>query len=168
MDSSSQLIIPDSDLVDRILEQSRNSPRKRAFAMLRSASCPEEIPSIMINCFQLGTYVTPHKHPGREMWVAYKGLFQAVLFDEEGKVTHKEEIGSGQGKRPLIEFPSGTYHTIFPLMPNSVLIEFYLDVFNLDTYKQFAPWAVPEDADNPEKNPTYLEDLLGRINLCSR
>ena len=168
MNSPVGLILPNQDLVDRILEQSRDSPRKRSFAMLRSASCPEEIPSIMINCFQLGTYVTPHKHPSREMWVVYQGLFQAVLFDEVGEVTLNEEIGSGRGKIPLIEFTGGTYHTIIPLMPDSVLIEFYLDVFNQNIYKQFAPWAASEDTMNYEKNDGYLEDLLKRINLCSR
>ena len=75
------LVIP-SSIIRQIVEESRESSRKRAWYMARSASV--EVPMVAFNVMQPGTYVRPHFHPergGKEIMIPLQGKIKAVLFD---------------------------------------------------------------------------------------
>lgn len=147
--------------IDQLVEESRISARKRAFRLFRSSD-KGELPAMMYNAMQLGTYIQPHRHPpdGKEIWVAQRGIIRAILFDERGKVQEWYDVSSTGTL--YIEIPPQTFHTAIPLVPGSVICELYLGVYRADTYKDAASWAPSEEAD-PLIRAEYLARLLERI-----
>lgn len=158
-----ELVVTKQD-IDLIIAESRQSKRKRYHRLFRSAD--REIPAVMFNAFQKGTYVTPHKHPpdGKEIWIAHKGKIRAILFDKKGKVEHTYDLSPT--KTIYLEIPGGKYHSAIPLEDNSVLCELYLGFFKKETYKTFALWA-PHESESQEKKKKYLKNLLRTVD-CRR
>ena len=143
--------------IDQLVEESRISSRKRAFRLFRSSD-KGELPAMMYNAMQLGTYVQPHRHPsdGKEVWIAQRGIIRAILFDERGVVQEWHDVSVGG--IAYIEIPPQTFHTAIPLVPDSVICELYLGIYRAETYKQGATWAPSEQAD-----PSVSAEYMGRL-----
>jgi len=161
-----EIVKIDERMISELIAKSWGSPRKRAFGMIRSADCPNNVPAIMVNALQPGTYVAPHRHPspdGREIWMPHKGVISAVLYDSSGNVTGHGKLSRDLSLK-LLEIPAQTYHSLVVESDDAVLFELYCGVYNPapGAYKQYAPWAVPENApENEQKN--YLEKLTERL-----
>ncbi|MEK6826511.1 MAG: WbuC family cupin fold metalloprotein, partial [Nanoarchaeota archaeon] len=116
--------------LEELVQKSRHSERKRALSLLRSSD-KGEIPAVMFNCLQPGTYVQPHMHPnedGKEIWIPQGGVIRAVLFDENGEVGKHFDIGLY--KTAFLEILSRTYHTAIALEPDSIMCELYMGVYS--------------------------------------
>ena len=153
----------DNNLLQRLVEESKLSSRKRAFGLIRSADSSKNIPSIMVNALQPGTYVRPHRHPkkdGKELLIYLQGELKVLTFDQDGKILENFEFSS-IGSR-LIEIPSRTYHSVLALSENSVILDMYLGLFNPDSYKEFASWAPEEDLVN-YGHLGYLDCLIQQL-----
>ena len=158
------IIFPNEELFKNLNLKARNSLRKREFVILRSSDSLDKIPTIMINSFQPGTYVIPHKHPsdGREFYCILSGQLKVVIFDESGKIIQTYSINPKS--TPMMEIPGNTYHSVIAELPDSLIIELYFGVYNPETYKQFAKWAPMEDRKNYFKNKKYLRVLINNVN----
>ncbi|HUS50933.1 MAG TPA: WbuC family cupin fold metalloprotein [Candidatus Paceibacterota bacterium] len=146
--------------LQKLIQESRTSPRKRAAHIVRSFK--QGTPGVMFNALQLGTYIRPHFHPreeGTEILISITGKSIAIIFDEKGKI--KENYTLSKEETNYLEIPSRTFHTVIALEPDSVLCELYTTTHPETEYKQFASWA-------PEEGPLAEEYLRNLINEISK
>ena len=85
--------------------------------------------------------------------MAVKGRTGLVLFDDSGKITEKLILEPGMSNVG-IENPPNTWHTVFPLDENSVIMEIKEGPFDPKQITHFADWAPEEDP-----NHRYLDWL---------
>ncbi len=115
-----------------------------------------------LNAVEPGSYVRPHRHPGRGRWelfLALAGGAAVLLFDVEGVVLERVELES-EGRTRGVEVPAGAWHALVALRPGTVLFEVKPGPYQPLADKDFAPWA-PE-----EGKPTcriFVEWYLGAV-----
>lgn len=120
------------------------SPRRRQNLNLHPALADPV--QRMLNAFEPGTYVRPHRHaePGRwELFLALAGSVAVLSFDEAGRVTGRLTLAAG-GPTLGVEVPPGTWHGVVALEAGTVLFESKPGPYRALTDKDFAPWAPPE------------------------
>lgn len=118
----------------------------------------------LLNAMEPGTYIRPHKHqdPDRfEVFLALRGRFVVVIFDDEGNITHHFILDSREG-RYGVEIPEKTYHTLISLEPGSVAYEVKQGPYLPSTAKNFAPWAPAEGDARAEE---YINLLLQKTGV---
>ncbi len=159
-----EILYPKEELFKDLNIKARNSLRKRELILLRSSDSLDKIPTIMINSFQPGTYVTPHRHPsdGREFFCILSGQLKIVIFDEFGNILKVYSVNPNNN--PMMEIPGNTYHSVIAELPDSLIIKLYFGIYKPDTYKQFAKWAPMEDRKDYFKNKKYLQALIDNVN----
>jgi len=159
-----KILLPEERLYKELNIKACNSRRKRELILLRSSDSPDKIPAIMINSFQPGTYVTPHRHPadGREFFCILSGQLKVIIFDEFGKIANVYRVSPNS--TPMMEIPGRTYHTVIAELPDSLIIELYFGIYKPETYKQFSKWAPQESQKDFFKNKEYLQSLLDKVN----
>ena len=107
---------------------------------------------------QPGSYITPHRHPhGEESVVVLFGSMRAVIFGNEWEPIETYELSPLRVPATLI--PRGTYHTFISTAPDSAMFESFSGEFDESTYKEFAPWAPPENLEEPRAQIAYLKHL---------
>jgi cupin fold WbuC family metalloprotein len=112
----------------------------------------------MLNAFEPGTYVRPHRHadpPKWELFLALKGAAACLTFDDAGTVTERCDITAG-GPLFGVEIPAGTWHTLVALEPGTVLFELKEGPFQPLADKDFAAWAAAEGTGEAEALETWL------------
>ncbi len=118
----------------------------------------------LLNAMEPGTYIQPHKHqdPDRfEVFLALRGRFAVVIFDDEGNITNHYILDAREGKYG-VEIPERIYHTLISLEPDSVAYEVKEGPYSPSAAKNFAPWA---PAEGDDKVPEYIETLLHKIGI---
>lgn len=113
-----------------------------------------------------GTYVRPHKHPGKtESTHVIEGEVDVVVLDDAGEVTQVMELGDyGSGKIFYYRMASAAFHTLIIRSPVLVFHETTDGPFDRnDTV--FAEWAPAGDDD--EATRQYIAALDDRIKTKS-
>lgn len=102
----------------------------------------------MLNAFEPGTYIPPHKHENpdkREVFIVLRGRLVMVIFDGRGNPTDFILLDPQKGTYAL-EIPTGIWHSVISLESGTVVYEIkdgpYLPVSD----KNFAVWA-PKEGD---------------------
>jgi len=92
----------------------------------------------------LSSYFRPHRHPGKsEFALVIRGIFDVILFDDEGIVTKRVSIGPATGILGL-EIPADQCHTWIPMAEASVFFEVKQGPYDPSSSLVFAPWS-PEE-----------------------
>lgn len=146
----------DAQLFDKLIKESRISKRKRAHHIFKNDP-DDQLQSIYV-AMQPGTYVQPHKHESpdkREIFIAFKGRFVFLEFEEEGEITD-HFILDPKTNTYSAEIKSKIYHTLICLEPDSVGLDMKTGPFHPINDKDFAKWA-------PKENETGCEDYLNAI-----
>jgi cupin fold WbuC family metalloprotein len=150
------------DLLEKVLEQARQSPRRRMNFNFHGSM--EDNPHRFLNVMLRGTYVRPHRHtdpPKAEAFVILEGQVAFILFDEEGKPVRYEVLGPGEGSTGVgVDVPPGHWHTLTPITEHAICYEVKPGPFSPVTDKEFAPWA-PMEGD--PSVPEYLKGLLAPL-----
>src|SRR5512139_3307539 len=76
----------------------------------------------LFNAVEPESYIRPHRHTDPlkpECFVAVRGRFQLLLFDDEGRVTERVDLGP-DGPVVAIDLAAGVWHTIIALAPGSI------------------------------------------------
>ncbi len=105
----------DDRLLDELVARAKASPRLRANHNVH-AGLDEPVQRLFI-AIEPGSYVRPHRHPGKEKWeffLVLRGRLAALLFDAVGKVLRREELAAG-GPVHGFEIPPGTWHCVVAL-----------------------------------------------------
>ncbi len=154
------MILIDQELLNKLSNEAQNSSRKRKnFNFHTNFSDPI---NRMLNAFEPGTYVQPHKHENpdkREVFIVLRGSIAVFFFDDSGKVVEKLTINPKSGSYG-IEVEPRRWHSLVSLEPGTVVYEFKDGPFNPDTDKFMASWA-PEEGN--AKAGQYLVDLLNEL-----
>jgi cupin fold WbuC family metalloprotein len=100
----------------------------------------------LLNAFEPGTYVRPHRHvqPQRwELFVALRGRALVLTFDPDGTVGERVELDA-EGPALAVEIRGGVWHTVGSRAVGTVLLEVKPGPYAPLTDKDFAPWAPVE------------------------
>ena len=112
----------------------------------------------LFNAVESDSYLRPHRHtdpPKPECFVAIRGRFHLLIFDDEGRIVERIELAP-QGPVVAADVPVGAWHGIVALEPGSIFFEVKPGPYAPLTDKDFAPWAPPEGS--PEAQ-VYLQTL---------
>jgi len=129
--------------VSSLLAESRKSPRRRMIQPIqRTEASPVQR---MLNAFQPGTYVRPHRHPERgasETLVLLQGRLGVVIFDDRGEVLERYELCRGD----VLDLEPMVWHSMVCLEEDTLISEFKCGPYDASKDKEFADWAPLEDA----------------------
>lgn len=95
----------------------------------------------LLNAFEPGTYVRPHRHAEAGKWELFvwlAGRAVVLVFDERGTVQERIELGP---EVPIAEIPPGTWHTLAALESGTVLFEVKPGPYAPLAPEGFAAWA---------------------------
>jgi cupin fold WbuC family metalloprotein len=150
----------DPELVARVSEEARNSPRLRKNYNFHSDYADPV--NRMLNAFEPGTYVRPHKHenPDKcEVFLILTGKALALRFDDAGNVREHAILARDSGAYG-VEFAPREWHAILSPESGTVLYEVKPGPYAPIDDKNFAPWAPPEGS---PAATAYLNSLLARL-----
>jgi cupin fold WbuC family metalloprotein len=150
------------ELFDTVADLASASPRRRMNHNFHSG--PDDNPHRFLNVLLAGTYIRPHRHsdpPKSESFLVLEGAADAILFDDLGSITARDELGSEspEGRLWGIDIAPGVWHTILPRTSRVVCFEVKPGPWKPATDKEFAVWAPPE---NDPAAEAYANALLGR------
>jgi len=139
-------------------EQSR---RKRImFPVQRSQD--DEVQRL-INFLQPGSYIRPHKHPGKhasETVIVHQGAIYFHVFDEAGKMVDHFLVKAGT-TQCMVDIVPGVWHNFIILEKDTVVIEFKKGPYDAQMDKTFAAWAPEVDT---EAAATLLKSWMSTFN----
>lgn len=131
--------------LNTLSQQAKSADRLRKNFNIHSAV--SEPVQRLINAFEPGSYVRPHRHVLAEQWelfVIVRGEAVVLLFDDDGTVLVREKLNTDDASR-IIEIPANTWHTIFATCPDTVLFECKPGPYMPLADKDFAAWAPAEN-----------------------
>ena len=111
----------------------------------------------MLNFFQMGTYVRPHRHSGKgaiETICVLRGALGFVVFDEGGEILESHLLD--EGGMGILDIEPNIWHGMVALEPDTVILEIKRGPYSAMDDKDFAPWA-------PEEGDPAAVDVLDRI-----
>jgi len=115
----------------------------------------------MLNAFEPGTYIQPHKHENpdkREVFIVLRGSLVVVLFDDSGNITEFVLLDADRGNY-AVEIPPGIWHSVFSLVTGTVVYEVKDGPYLPINDKNFVSWA-PKESDLDCMK--YLENLMNQ------
>ena len=136
----------DSATLDELSAAADSLPRRRKNLNLHKQL--DEPVQKLFNAMQADSYVRPHRHPElskTELFMAVRGRFAIILFDDDGTITEYLEI-KPQGTVFGAEISPGTWHTVIALEDQSVFFEVKQGPYTPLSDKDFANWAPEENS----------------------
>lgn len=152
--------IIDQATLDLVSEQARASPRKRK--NLNFHGCDADASHRLLNAIEPGSYIPPHRHQDAakdESIVVLRGRIGAVFFDDSGAITESVILEAG-GRRPMVNVPHGTFHTVLALEPGTVFFEAKAGPYFPLGASERAPWAPAEGEAGAAGDLSGLERLF--------
>lgn len=144
------------NLMQEILQNAENSPRKRAHHNLHD-QLEAPIQRMVIGLVK-GTYVHPHIHKASNKWEllsVVQGEIGVLVFDDKGLVTHKYHL-STNNQSAMVELPANCWHCLYPISEQAVLLEIKEGPYTPATPEDFATWA-------PKEGDANVESFLNRL-----
>jgi len=155
--------IIDTELLDRITAQAKQSPRLRMnYNFHESLDDPV---NRLLNALEPSTYLRPHRHNNpdkNEIFLLLRGKVAVFLFNDEGNITDTIVLDPLNGSYGG-EIPAGIWHGLLVLESGSVIYEVKEGPFAPITPENMAPWSPA--ADDTEGVRAYMEWLRGDIHL---
>lgn len=120
----------------------------------------------LLNAFELGTYLRPHRHaapPKWELFVVLTGRAAVLTFADDGRVLDRVDLAADGGAR-IVEIPAAAWHTLVALAPRTVLFEVKRGPYLPNPPQDVAAWAPPEgDARSGEFERWYRQAAPGDL-----
>ncbi|MGE5548230.1 MAG: WbuC family cupin fold metalloprotein [Solirubrobacterales bacterium] len=133
-------VVTIADMAD-LSARAAGQPRKRLNLNLHPV--PDDPVQRMLNALEPGTYVRPHRHEGRwELFVLLSGSCVVLTFADHGRVADRVVLSPATAL--VAEIPEGTWHTVLPLEPGTMIFESKTGPYRPAEVKDFAPWAPVE------------------------
>ena len=134
----------DSDTIADLVKRARQTPRGRLNLNLHPRL--EDPIQRLLNAGSPGTYVRPHRHRPAiwELVMTLRGHIDAIVFDEEGRITRRVPLKPGGDG--IIQSEGGVWHSFVFLEADSVAFEIKPGPYEATLDKEFAPWSPREDA----------------------
>lgn len=154
------MIVIDSALLNKLSVEASTSTRKRKNLNFHTES--KDTLQRMLNAFEPGTYVRPHKHENpdkREVFIILAGKAAIIQFDDQGEVIKSVILDQKSGILG-VEIPPKVFHTIISLEKGTVMYELKDGPYVVENDKNFAHWAPEEGHPDAE---IYLQNILSLI-----
>lgn len=132
------------ELLNEVIQKAKNSPRNRMNYNFHD-DLADPI-NRMLNAFEPGTYIQPHKHENpnkREVFIVLRGSLVVVFFDNSGTPTDFVLLDRDKGNY-AVEIPVGVWHSVFALVSGTVVYEVKDGPYLPINDKNFASWAPKE------------------------
>ena len=114
-------MIIDTELLDKVSEQAKESPRLRMNYNVHQSL--DELYHRFINAVEPGTEVPIHRHPTKdETFVILRGKVRVTTHRDDGSVIEDVVLCAEEG-RYGVNIPKGVWHTIEALEPDSCIFE---------------------------------------------
>ena len=144
----------DNHLASEMMARAAGSDRKRTNYNLHESA--EDLVQRYCIAATKESYFRPHRHPGNwEVAIVFRGQFEFIVFDNDGKVIEYHTVGPNTGKNGF-EIEANRWHCWLPLSDEGVFFEVKQGAYN-PAAAEFAPWA-PEEG-TPEAK-AYVHRLL--------
>ncbi len=153
--------IVSKEMLDKLSRMAEDSPRLRKNHNFHEGFADPV--NRMLNAFEPGTYVQPHKHQKpdkREVFIVLRGSLVVVFFDDLGNPIDFVYLNPNRGNY-AVEIAPGIWHTVFSLEKGSVVYEIKDGPYSSENDKNFAAWAPKEGEQDCE---LYLENLTKQYN----
>jgi len=150
------LKIVSKELLDELSQKAADSSRKRINQNFHD-DLADPI-NRMLNAFEPGTYLQPHKHEKpdkREVFIVLRGSLVVIFFDDTGSPSEFVLLDQLNGNH-AVEIPVGAWHTLIALQSGSVVYEVKDGPYLPMNDKNFAIWAPKEGDSGCDK---YLKTL---------
>ncbi len=154
--------IIDDQLLSELSAEAQKRERKRVNYNFHSTY--NDPINRMLNAFEPGTYVQPHKHENpdkREVFLLLKGKLAMVFFNDAGEITEHVILSHFEGNY-AVEIPPKVWHTVVSLEKGTVVYEIKDGPYVQAIDKNFASWA-PKEGETACSE--YLEKLTVELNL---
>lgn len=163
--------IIDQTLVDQKAKDARKSNRKRNIHVLHTGD--EDTLQRMLNAFQPGTYVAPHRHvtvPKAEAVLVIQGSLGFIRFADDGTYEAEDFVYMNPQEGVFgVDYRAGVWHTFIALEPDTVVLEVKPGPYDAATDKEFASWAPQEGEPGTNEYLAKLEDRFREyFNLPAR
>ena len=119
----------DKELMDKVAEQAKESPRLRMHYDLRTLTGEpsgtwEDTSQRMLNVLMPGTVIPVHRHneTSETAVICIRGAVEEVFFDASGAAVESHILRYGSDCC-AIQVPRGVYHTCRCMEPGSVIFE---------------------------------------------
>ena len=120
----------------------------------------------LLNAFEPGTYLRPHRHaepPKWELFVILTGRAAVLTFADDGRVLERVDLDAEGGTR-LVEIQQAAWHTLVALAPRTVLFEVKRGPYLPNPPHDVAAWAPAEgDAKAAEFERWYRHAAPGDL-----
>ena len=150
--------VVDNDLLNNLSQQAKINPRLRQHYNLHKSHA--EPCQKILNAIEPLSYIRPHRHftdPKSEFFLAIRGEFALILFDEEGAISRVHRFSSKMLADFLAaEIQNDVWHTVISLESDSVLLEVKSGPFDANQPKDFALWAPEENSGNSKDYASFL------------
>ena len=131
-----------SKILDDLVRQARQSPRRRANLNLHD-DLGDTVQRLAI-AMEPDTIVFPHRHPQTfELLYPLRGRFIVLHFDDAGLVTQRAVLGEDCA---MIETPASTWHAVQSLDSGGVIFEVKQGPYVAVSETDSASWASAFDA----------------------
>jgi len=152
--------IIDQDLINQKVQDARESDRKRNIHVLHTGD--EDTLQRMLNAFQPGTYVAPHRHvavPKAEAVLVIQGSLGFVRFEDDGTYQAEDFVYMNPKDGVFgVDYRAGVWHTFIALERDTVVLEVKPGPYDAATDKEFARWAPQEGEEGTTEYLVRLED----------
>ena len=150
----------DAVLLDRVSQEAKESLRLRMNYNFHAS--PTEAMQRMLNAFEPGTYLRPHRHPDREeIFIIFRGRMVLLIFDDSGTIIDRVLLCAEEGSYG-VEIPPMTWHTLFIVESNTVMYELKRGPYEPLAEEHFASWS--PCVGDVEKINDYLKMFESQVN----
>ena len=142
-----------SNSLNQLSENAQNAARHRAHLNVH-----EQLDSNVQRLFiatEPATYIRPHRHSQAHKWEFFtviEGEMELLLFDDAGKITHRETM-SPKSLRS-VEIPPGVWHSYICKKSGTQALEIKEGAYIVSDISDFLPSS---PADNSPEVEKYLE-----------
>lgn len=150
-------VLVSAAVVEALRAAARRTPALRARLCAHPDVQAVQHDMLIVSC--AGTYVAPHRHPGKsESFVVIEGTADCLLFDEDGRLERVIPMGAaGTGAPFFYRMPPSRFHSLVIRSADLVFVESTLGPFKLEDTEN-ASWAPgPKDE---ERGRAFIQERL--------
>lgn len=153
----SEVTLIDKSMIEKAVELSRESPRKRIISPLHKSD--SDTLHRMFNVIQPGSYIRPHNHKTdnkAESIIVLRGGICVITFDSEGSILSHNNLYANSDVFG-VDLEPHIIHTFFALEEDTVIFEVKPGPYIKQQDKGFASWSPKE---NTPEATVYLNRLI--------
>ncbi len=154
----------DLELIQSKACDARHRPRRREIHIFHEGDADPL--QRMLNAIQPGSYIRPHRHldpPKSESVILLQGMLGYVSFRDDGTPDEERSLLLDRERGVYgCDIRPGVWHTIFALVPDTVVFEVKPGPYSAANDKDFASWAPQEYSPESATFLARLEDAFRR------